>query len=232
MGGFRTRQRGLFDATAATMMLLAMTGLGGVTGAQAQPATGLPMASQLPVSQQRADATRAWTEFCTRLPEECTVDPAEVDTINLTPTAWRMLVDTNARVNASIKPVTDQDHWGVEDRWDYPEDGAGDCEDIQLLKRRLLSEGGLPRRALRMTVVIDSFQAGHAVLLVRTDRGDFVLDNMTNAVLPWHETGYDFVKREGDGSAWVQLSPRSPPRATAEPGGKPASSQHVEAPSR
>ena len=61
--------------------------------------------------------------------------------------------------------MSDRDHWGVADRWDYPDDGAGDCEDIQLLKRKLLSAAGLPRRALRMTVVYDEHQTGHAVLM-------------------------------------------------------------------
>src|SRR3712207_7197474 len=45
-------------------------------------------------------------------------------------------------------------------------------EDIQLLKRRMLTEAGLPQRAMRMTVVIDEQGAGHAVMMVRTDRGD------------------------------------------------------------
>ncbi len=35
------------------------------------------------------------------------------------------------------------------------------------------------------------------MLMVRTDRGDLILDNKTNAVLPWQRTGYSFVKREG-----------------------------------
>jgi predicted transglutaminase-like cysteine proteinase len=82
----------------------------------------------------------------------------------------------------------------------------GDCEDIQLLKRKLLVEAGLPQRALRMIVVIDEEGQGHAVLMARTDRGDFILDNKRNAVLPWRMTGYIFIKREGaDGPAWVAL---------------------------
>jgi predicted transglutaminase-like cysteine proteinase len=42
-------------------------------------------------------------------------------------------------VNASVTPLSDQDHWGIPDRWDLPNDGYGDCEDIQLLKRKLLA---------------------------------------------------------------------------------------------
>jgi len=122
----------------------------------------------------------------------------------------------NERVNRTILAVRDQDHWGVVDRWDYPDDGLGDCEDIQLLKRKLLIEAGLPRRALRMTVVIDEQGTGHAVLMVRTDHGDFILDNKRDAVLTWQRTGYLYVKREGDdGSAWVRLGGSPAPSLTA-----------------
>jgi predicted transglutaminase-like cysteine proteinase len=122
----------------------------------------------------------------------------------------------NGRVNTRIKPVTDLDHWGSADRWDLAEDGSGDCEDFQLLKRKLLAEAGLPRRAMRMTVVIDEKGEGHAVLTLITDRGDFILDNKTNTVLPWHRTGYTFIKREGtDAVAWVSLGGVTSPITTA-----------------
>ena len=74
-------------------------------------------------------------------------------------------------------------------------------------------------RALRMTVVIDEIGEGHAVIMVRTDRGDFLLSSTTShdAVLPWGQTGYTYVKREGDeGSAWASLrGVASSPIATA-----------------
>ena len=58
-----------------------------------------------------------------------------------------------------------------------------------------------------MAVVADKEGNGHAVLMVRSDRGDFILDNSTDAVLAWNETGYRFVKREGsDDLAWVALA--------------------------
>jgi predicted transglutaminase-like cysteine proteinase len=119
-------------------------------------------------------------------------------------------------VNGRIKPITDKEHWGLVDRWEFPDDGMGDCEDFQLLKRRLLVEKGLPRRALRMTVVIDELGEGHAVLMVRTDRGDYILDNKTSTVLPWDQTGYVFVKRESqDNQTWVSLGGRTSPTTTA-----------------
>jgi predicted transglutaminase-like cysteine proteinase len=80
----------------------------------------------------------------------------------------------------------------------------------------MLAERGLSRRAMRMTVVIDELNEGHAVLMIRTDRGDYILDNKTNAVLPWDQTGYVYVKREGqDSTAWTSLGGVTSPTATA-----------------
>jgi predicted transglutaminase-like cysteine proteinase len=102
--------------------------------------------------------------------------------------------------------MTDMDHWGVEDRWGLAEDGYGDCEDYQLVKRKRLVAAGFSRRALRMTAVIDGDGEPHAVLMVRTDRGDFILDNKRDTVLPWRQTGYVYLQREGaTGSTWVSL---------------------------
>jgi predicted transglutaminase-like cysteine proteinase len=52
--------------------------------------------------------------------------------------------------------------------------------------------------------------------MVRTDHGDFILDNKQQAVLPWHQTGYRYVKREGsDSTSWVWLGNREAPIVTA-----------------
>ena len=108
------------------------------------------------------------------------------------------------------------EHWGVPDRWDLAEDGSGDCEAFQLLKRKLLAQSGLPRRAMRMTVVIDEKGEGHAVLMLRTDRGDLILDNKTSAALPGQRTGYVFIKREAQGSGgWVSRGGATGPTTTA-----------------
>jgi predicted transglutaminase-like cysteine proteinase len=163
-----------------------------------------------------AGPTLAWMQFCDQHPRECSIDSSEPDTIPLTDGTWAFLQEINKHVNRTIAAVPDQDHWGVLDRWDYPDDGLGDCEDMQLLKRKLLVERGLPQRAMRMTVVIDEVGAGHAVLRVRTDHGDLILDNKRDAVLPWQQTGYVYVKGEGaDSKAWVWFGDRIAATATA-----------------
>jgi predicted transglutaminase-like cysteine proteinase len=163
-----------------------------------------------------AGPTQAWIDFCQRYPDECRVDLSQPAWISLNSQVWATLTQVNERVNSSILAVTDQDHWDVLDRWDFPDDGLGDCEDIQLLKRKLLVEAGLPLRAMRMTAVIDEQGQGHAVLMILTDRGDFILDNKRNAILPWRRTGYAFIKREGtNGRSWVALGDQPAPFSTA-----------------
>jgi predicted transglutaminase-like cysteine proteinase len=199
-------------AIAALIGLIAL----GRGQAQAQALAALPAATPRAEAAGQTRPVQAWIKLCERDPQECAVNVNQSETITLTRQAWQALVSVNAKVNATIKPLTDEDHWGVADVWSLPTDGYGDCEDYQLLKRKLLVDAGLPRRALLMTVVIDEKGEGHAVLMARTDRGDLILDNKASSVLPWHQTGYIYVKREGqDGLAWTSLGGAMSPIATA-----------------
>jgi predicted transglutaminase-like cysteine proteinase len=156
-----------------------------------------------------------WTDFCSSYAAECETSPLEPRDIMLSNKAWKELVHINRTVNETITPVTDLEHWGVVERWNYPEDGYGDCEDYVLLKRRMLMQAGWPRQALLITIVRDKRGDGHAVLTVKTDKGEFVLDNQEAEVRLWSETGYRFVKRQSqaDPNTWVALG--DPRRATA-----------------
>ena len=209
-------QGGPMKKTRWTNGLLAAVLAAAASQAQAQSYSSLPAVA---VAAPAWGATRpvpAWRTFCERNEGECEVDPREPEFVKLTRAVWQQIVSVNARVNAAVRPLTDEQHWDVVDSWDYPSDGYGDCEDYQLLKRKLLTQAGLPRRALRMTVVIDEKGEGHAVLMVRTDRGDFILDNKAQVVLPWHRTGYIFVKREDhDRAGWISLGGATSPATTA-----------------
>jgi predicted transglutaminase-like cysteine proteinase len=109
-------------------------------------------------------------------------------------------------MNTEIVPVTDEDHYKVGELWTYP-DGAGDCEDIALAKRQALIEEGWDPSTLLMAVVRERNGAGHAVLMVRTDRGDLILDNQVGTVKLWSETDYQFIKRQSQENAgqWVLI---------------------------
>ncbi|MGH6861936.1 MAG: transglutaminase-like cysteine peptidase, partial [Phyllobacterium sp.] len=91
--------------------------------------------------------------------------------------------------------------------WSYPTT-VGDCEDYVLLKRRLLNESGIALGNLLITVVRQMNGEGHAVLTVRTDRGDLVLDNLETGIKPWSETNYDYLKRQStrNSGAWVSIN--------------------------
>jgi predicted transglutaminase-like cysteine proteinase len=115
-------------------------------------------------------------------------------------------------VNERVQPMTDLDQYGVIEKWTYPESGFGDCEDYVLLKRRMLIQLGWPREALLVTVVRDRKGDGHSVLTVRTNRGEYVLDNQVERVLPWADTGYQYTKRQSqsDPNVWVSLGDQRP----------------------
>ena len=158
-----------------------------------------------------------WVEFCAENLRECSVRPSAPRDAVWTKAAWKQLERINAVVNEAIQPATDTDHYGVLERWTYPLDGSGDCEDYALLKQRMLIDAGWPRQALLLTVVRDRKGEGHAVLTVKTDRGEFVLDNQNEAILPWAETEYRFVKRQSqsDPNVWVSVGEARSAPATA-----------------
>jgi len=164
-----------------------------------------------------ARAPIGWTDFCAQSPRECDGRPLEARDVVLSQKAWKDLLRINKWANGTIKPMTDMDHWGVVERWSYPDDGYGDCEDYVLLKRRMLMQAGWPRQALLITVVRDLKGEGHAVLTVKTDKGEFILDNQEDQILLWSETSYHFVKRQSqsDQNVWVSLGDNRPALATA-----------------
>lgn len=166
------------------------------------------------------DATRSpigWIEFCNDNPGDCRGGTTQARDIVMTQAAWKDLLRVNRWVNETVKPMTDMDHWGVIEKWSYPTDGYGDCEDYVLLKRKMLIDAGWPREALLITVVRDKKGEGHAVLTVKTDKGEFILDNQNEEVVAWTETGYRFVKRQSqnDPNVWVSLGDSRPAVATA-----------------
>jgi predicted transglutaminase-like cysteine proteinase len=166
------------------------------------------------------DITRApigWIEFCVEYDRECKTAPSVPRDVVLSSDAWKDLQRVNLWVNTNIKPMTDMDHWGVVERWNYPDDGYGDCEDYVLQKRRMLIKAGWPRESLLITVVRDRNGDGHAVLTVKTDKGEYILDNQRDDIVAWTETGYRFVKRQSqaDPNVWVSLGTSAPAPATA-----------------
>lgn len=146
-------------------------------------------------------------ELCQRDRAECEqVTPRQAPT-ELTRALWAHIVEVNNLVNTMVVPRTDMEIWGVEEQWSYPTNGVGDCEDYALEKRRRLMQAGMPAGNLLITVVRQPNGDGHAVLTVRTSLGDFVLDNLEPRVLAWHETRYEFLKKQSErhSGVWVSI---------------------------
>ena len=167
--------------------------------------------------------------FCRTMPAECRVPtaakPQKSGTIvqvsatpgdatgaepeaafRLTAARWRELDAINAHVNANMRPHDDRLAHGRADVWTLG--GAyGDCEDYALTKRHKLIERGWPSHTLLVTMARDDRGRLHAVLLARTDRGDFVLDNLSSRVLPWEAGPYRWIKRQSASNPkrWVRL---------------------------
>jgi predicted transglutaminase-like cysteine proteinase len=149
-------------------------------------------------------------EFCKSYPGECTSLGRDRGPMTLTRKNWAQILEINTRVNQAIRPDTDINIHGVEELWSYPRT-VGDCEDYVLLKRHMLIQQGFSPSDLLITVVLQPNGDGHAVLTVRTNYGDYILDNMRGDVRLWSETGYTFVKRQSPEHAarWTKLGPGS-----------------------
>jgi predicted transglutaminase-like cysteine proteinase len=189
-----------------------------LAGAPAMPAAQAAGERTLFISVgATARAPIGWSEFCAEYAPECETRQLDARDVVLTAKAWKDLTRINKWVNDTVKPITDLEHWGVVERWNYPDDGYGDCEDYVLLKRRMLMQSGWPRQALLITVVRDKRGDGHAVLTVKTDKGEFILDNQNEDILLWSDTGYRFVKRQSqsDPNLWIALGDPRPATATA-----------------
>jgi predicted transglutaminase-like cysteine proteinase len=183
-------------------------------------APGAGAAGERPLFVSLGDSARppiGWIEFCTDHPHDCAGHATQPRDVVLSAQAWKDLVRINRWVNDHVKPMTDLEHWGVVEKWSYPDDGYGDCEDYVLLKRKMLLKAGWPREALLITVVRDKHGDGHAVLTVKTDKGEFILDNQNEDIVLWSDTGYRFVKRQSqsDQNAWVLLGEPRPAFSTA-----------------
>ncbi len=132
----------------------------------------------------------------------------------LTPALWGQLTRINDKVNRQIVRRADIQTYGVLDRWATPlarGDQYGDCEDYVLEKRRALLAAGVPEHAMSIAVATTAWGESHAVLLVATDQGDYVLDSLTPWILPWRKASLSWRERQVAGAPfrWALVSQAS-----------------------
>ncbi|NNG72516.1 transglutaminase-like cysteine peptidase [Rhizobium laguerreae] len=143
--------------------------------------------------------------FCAQNPTECR-DNNGLAVVALTDTQMLQLKDVNSAVNRTMIGRNDPrnelngDVWKVNVR-------SGDCEDFALTKRSRLIAMGWSSRALRIATAYTPSGEGHAVLVVRTDKGDLVLDNRKSSIKNWRDTDlrWDKIQSGTDPYVWYQL---------------------------
>jgi predicted transglutaminase-like cysteine proteinase len=190
-------------AFVAGLIFVLLSGVSAVAQSTSGP---IPVASAASITSDTLPPI-GWVQFCSDNPKECDgVDQAK-RIAQVDDKKWKQLLRINRDVNHEIEPMSDMEQWNTLEKWSYPTTSKGDCEDYALEKRRRLIEAGWPRQSLLMTVVREKNGNGHAVLTVKTDRGDFVLDNQEARVKAWTETGYRFIKRQSEENQnkWVSL---------------------------
>ena len=148
------------------------------------------LAASMTPARADADVPLGYWLMCLEHPEECEAGGAS--SVVVTGEIAATLDSVNSSVNRSITPLNDdgQDVWSLNVT-------AGDCEDYVLAKRHALIASGLPPSALRIAYVVTSSQEGHAILVVKTDDRDLVLDNLSSVVRPLDESGYRIVSMSG-----------------------------------
>ncbi len=178
----------------------------GVTLASATSAIPAPKTLASMVTGSVTSQPIGHYEFCQRHEDECSIKSRPAPAPKVTEYGWNAIHDINSSVNNRIMARTDMQVYGREEYWEYPVD-AGDCEDYALQKRKELTERGFALSDLLITVVRKPDGEGHAVLTVRTSKGDFILDNLTSEVKLWSDTDYTFLKRQAsfDTGRWVTI---------------------------
>lgn len=137
-------------------------------------------------------------------PAVARVRAPEAAPLTLARADWRRVQRINREVNRAIRHREDSAVYGRPDQWALGEAGVGDCEDYALAKRAALIQAGIPARALSIALVETRRGESHAVLLIDTDKGALVLDNLSPWIRRWDQTPYTWIARQtpGDPLTW------------------------------
>jgi len=167
---------------------------------------GSPAASRPMPTGPATLPPKGFVDFCKRHPGECIEVAMSEGPAMLDESRWRQLAEVNDRVNRTFRYVADAGAFGRSDYWTLPT-VEGDCEDLALEKRRRLIALGWPPEALLIALAKVPRLGGHAVLVVVTDKGDYVLDSRDGAVRPWDEVPYRWMRRQSPDNprVWLRL---------------------------
>jgi predicted transglutaminase-like cysteine proteinase len=137
----------------------------------------------------------AYSRFCVQYKDDCEVRRMAFRRPRpeaLNKDHMQDLLTVNREVNRDITPKADVG--GVlDERWRISP-SAGACHDYAVTKRHELLERGWPSRSLLLAEVVVPSGKHHLVLVVRTDDGDLVLDNLAAGIRSWARSSYQWVR--------------------------------------
>lgn len=114
---------------------------------------------------------------------------AQLDRAAVTPGLGEatMLERVNLWVNRQIAYADDERNYRQRDFWATADEtvarGSGDCEDYAILKMHMLRAAGIDGDRMKLVLLRDlAINADHAFLMVRSQAGWVVLDNMTDRI--------------------------------------------------
>jgi predicted transglutaminase-like cysteine proteinase len=147
-------------------------------------------AISMPTAQAGKHAPLGYQVMCLKNPEQC--KGGGKAKVEITNDLMATLKRVNGHVNRSIKPRNDSgaDVWSASA-------SSGDCEDYVMAKRAALIRAGVPSSSLRIAYVKTRQGEGHAILVVKTNGKDLVLDNLTATIRPLSQTGYRIISMSG-----------------------------------
>lgn len=150
----------------------------------------------------------AHTRFCLDYPGECKVQKIQFrsGTVKLTPQRRAELAKINAKVNRSIRPEPNTAGLAAEKWLVAPQ--SGECHDYAVTKRHDLIARGWPARALLLAEVIVANGEHHLVLVIRTNEGDLVADNLNANIRNWSKIDYQWVRIQTPANPlyWTKLT--------------------------
>jgi predicted transglutaminase-like cysteine proteinase len=176
---------------------------------------GAPMALKGAIQAIKFEAPTlppmAFTMFCLKYAGDC--KPQRMvfrgGRLKLTAERWADLKEVNHAVNTHIRPEANLEGLAGE-KW-LINPPSGDCNDYAVSKRHELIARGWPARTLLLSEVVVPWGEHHLVVVVRTNAGDLVLDNLTASIMPWSRKPYQWVRIQTpkNPNYWASLGDRN-----------------------
>jgi len=120
-------------------------------------------------------------------------------------TRYQQASFVQSTINGKLIYRLDQDNWGTKDYWASADEtiarGAGDCEDLALVKLQALRQLGFHERDLFLMTGTRPSGEEHALLLVRIDGRYWVLEDGLNRMVR-AESFNAFIPAVTYGAGW------------------------------